>query len=170
MEITGLEEVELTNVRKILDEYCDEFGKLYKAKLIAYNKKATGNLIESVNTTIEISGTTLKVVLHVADYYRWVEEGRKPGKFPPIAKIEKWIKDKPIIPREVGGKLPTEKQLAYLIGRKIANEGIEPGKQLKSTIDELNSIYIERLKAALDEDFGVYQLKILERIGKMIRI
>lgn len=170
MTIEGIEEVKLTNVREILDEYCEEFGKLYKSKLIADNKKATGNLIESVKTEITVSGTTVSVILNVADYYKWVELGRKPGKFPPIAKIQQWIKDKPIIPREIGGRLPTEKQLSYLISRKIANEGIEPGNQLKSTIDELNSIYIDKLITALKEDFGVYELKILDEIGKMIRL
>lgn len=166
----GLEELELNNVRRILDEYCEEFQKEYKDKLEADDKRATGALIDNLYSEIKVSGTTISVVLYVADYYRWVENGRNPGKFPPIAKIEKWIKDKPVIPREINGKLPTEKQLAFLIGRKIANEGIAPGNQLKDTINKLNGIYMQRLKAALDEDFGVYQIKILKEIDKMIKI
>lgn len=166
-----LQELELNNVRNILDNYCRDFANIYKQKLEADGKKATGNLIQSVKTEISISGTSINVVLHVADYYKWVEEGRQPGKFPPIASIQQWIKDKPIIPHEDDkGRLPTEEQLSFLIGRKIANEGIKPGHQLKNTIKELNNIYIERLKAALIDDFGVYQLKILDRINKMIKI
>lgn len=166
-----LEELELNNVRAILDEYCSEFQRLYKQKLIDDDKFATGNLINSIETEIAINGTTINVVLNVLDYFQWVENGRKPGKFPPIAKIKQWIIDKPIIPHENdNGKLPTENQLAFLIGRKIATEGIEPGNQLKDTVSELNAIYLEKLKAALVADFGVYQLKILKDINKMIKI
>lgn len=166
-----LENIELNNVRKILDEYCAAFKNLYKGKLIRDNKKATGNLINSVETEIKISGTSITIVLNVADYYKFVENGRKPGKFPPVIAIKQWIKDKPIIPREDdNGHLPTENQLAFLIGRKIANEGIKAGNQLKDTVKELNNIYLEKLKAALIADFGIYQMKILSDINKMIKI
>ena len=169
--MNDVEQLELNNVRKILDEYCNAFKNLYKGKLINDGKSATGNLIKSVDTSLQFSGTTINVVLNVLDYFRWVENGRKPGKFPPIAKIKQWIKDKPIIPHEDdNGRLPTEEQLSFLIGRKIANEGIKPGNQLKNTVSELNAIYIEKLKAALIADFGVYQLKILKDINKMIKI
>lgn len=166
----GLEELELNNVMRILEEYCKTFRDLYKQKLTDDNKKATGKLINSVQTEINFSGTELTVVLNVEDYYKWVEEGRKPGKFPPIANIKQWVKDKPIIPRpDSKGKLPTENQLAFLIGRKIEKQGIKPGYQLKSTIDELNSIYIERLKNALEEDFNAYQVKILKQIDEFVK-
>lgn len=169
--MNDVEQLELNNVRKILDEYCNAFKNLYKGKLINDGKSATGNLIKSVDTSLQFSGTTINVVLNVLDYFQWVENGRKPGKFPPIAKIKQWIKDKPIIPYEDdNGRLPTEEQLSFLIGRKIANEGIKPGNQLKNTVSELNAIYIEKLKAALIADFGVYQLKILKDINKMIKI
>lgn len=169
--MNDVEQLELNNVRKILDEYCNAFKNLYKGKLINDGKSATGNLIKSVDTSLQFSGTTINVVLNVLDYFQWVENGRKPGKFPPIAKIKQWIKDKPIIPHEDdNGRLPTEEQLSFLIGRKIANEGIKPGNQLKNTVSELNAIYIEKLKAALIADFGVYQLKILKDINKMIKI
>ena len=45
--------------------------------------------------------------------------GRRPGKFPPIAAIEKWIMDKGIT---LEGKI-TASSLAFLIARKIAKEG-----------------------------------------------
>lgn len=167
----GIEEIELSNVRKVLDEYCAAFKERYKHHLLEDDKKATGVLISSVETSLKFGGTRIDVVLNVADYYRYVENGRKPGKFPPIAKIKQWIKDKPVIPRpDKDGRLPTENQLSFLISRSIANNGIEAGNQLKKTIEEMNRIYIDRLRAALDEDFGIYQLKILKDIDKMIKI
>lgn len=163
-------DIPLINVRQILDQYCSEFRNLYKNKLILNNKKATGNLIQSIDTHIKIGGFVLTVVLNVADYYKYVEEGRKPGKFPPLAAIKQWIKDKPILPREnENGKLPTEDQLAFLIGRKIAQEGIQPGYQLKDTLEQLNSTYINKLQEALKRDFELYSLSVLVKINEMIK-
>lgn len=176
-----LDELELDNVRKILDEYCIEFDKIYKQKLSS-DGKAPKNL-NNIEVDVELNGSNVTVILNVPEYYKWIESGRKPygrgsddyssrpqGKYPPIASIKQWIKDKHIVPREQNGKLPTEDQLAFLISRKIAYKGIEPGNQKKDTIQELNSRYIERLRSALKEDFGVYQLKVLNEINKMIKI
>ena len=50
--------------------------------------------------------------------------GRKPGKFPNLTAIEQWIADKGIVPRpDKNGKSISTKSLAFLIGRKIANDG-----------------------------------------------
>jgi hypothetical protein len=54
-----------------------------------------------------------------------LEQGTKPH-FPPISAIEGWIRAKRIVPRrDDQGRLPTEKQLAFLIARKIDEEGTE---------------------------------------------
>lgn len=50
------------------------------------------------------------------------------------------------------GKLPTQKQLAFLISRKIATEGIDPKPMLKKTLDQLNGFYLEMIKDAISED------------------
>ena len=55
--------------------------------------------------------------------------GRRPGKFPNLLAIEQWIEDKGIVPRpDKNGKSLSTKSLAYLIGRKIKNEGNEVWK------------------------------------------
>lgn len=179
--MSDLDQIDLQNVKKVLDEYCRDFTRLYKQKLRDDGK--SGKHLDNIETKIHFNGSTITVVINVADYYKWVENGRKPygrghtdyqshpeGSYPPIASIKDWIKDKHIIPREENGKLPTEDQLAFLISRKIAYKGIEPGNQMKKTIQELNNIYIARLKSALIEDFGQYQLKLLKEINTMIKI
>lgn len=176
-----LEQIDLQNVRRVLDEYCRDFSRLYKDKL-KKDGKSIGHL-DNIETKINFNGTEITVILNVADYYKWVENGRKPygkghtdyqsspqGTYPPIAKIKDWIKDKNIVPKEYNGKLPTEDQLSFLIGRKIAYKGIEPGNQIKDTIQELNNIYITRLRSALIEDFGIYQVKLLNEINSIIKI
>ena len=112
---------------------------MVKQQLISDGKKATGNLINSIRGYVEYKGTILSVVIDVADYWRYVEYGRKPGKFPPIDKIRQWTKVKPVLPRPgKNGKLPTENQLAFLIARKIAKKGIPATHSLSKTVNSFN--------------------------------
>lgn len=84
---------------------------------------ATGRLYNSVNvyweTDIEDGDPNLIVDFGEADEWYWVDFGRKPGKFPNLDAIKKWIKDKPI--GQWNGITPDSQ--AYLIGRSIQNTG-----------------------------------------------
>lgn len=162
--------MEFDNLFKTLREYASQAVTLYKQRLLDDDKKASGQLIDSVSSEIKVGSDTFTVVLNLANYWKYVEDGRKPGKFPPPKAILKWVQVKPVIPRPIHGKLPTKQQLAFLIGRKIATEGIEAGHQLKETVDSLNAEYIPRLEAALQEDFNAYVLKTFEDVGRMIII
>jgi len=51
-------------------------------------------------------------------YGRYVEFGRKPGKMPPVAALEPWVRQKL--------KVSNPMAVAFLIARKIAREGIDP--------------------------------------------
>lgn len=156
------------NLLNTLSEYKNAVAVRYKDRLAADDKKATGQLINSISTEIKVGSGTFEVVLNVVDYFKWVENGRKPGKFPPVDKILSWIKAKPVIPRPINGKLPTENQLAFFIGRKIATEGIEAGHQLKDTVQAINAEYNPKLEQALQEDFDAYAIKVYDRIGKLV--
>lgn len=151
-----------------LQEYASALAQDYKDRLIADDKVASHQLINSISTEIKVGSDSFLVVLNVVDYFKWVENGRKPGgKFPPIDKILSWIKVKPVIPRPMNGKLPTEQQLAFLIGRKIATEGIAPGNQLKETTEDLNNKYVPRLQKALEQDFETYAIQVFNKIGSL---
>lgn len=156
------------NLLNALSEYKNDVAVHYKDRLVADDKKATGQLINSISTEIKVGSDTFEVVLNVVDYFRYVEEGRKPGKFPPVDKILSWIRVKPVIPRPINGKLPTEQQLAFLIGRKIATEGIEAGHQLRDTVQAINAEFIPKLEAALQEDFDAYAIKVYDKIGNLV--
>lgn len=159
------------NLMKALDDYGQAVKDLYQKRLIADDKRATGNLIDSVQCKIAYQGINFVVFLELADYWRYVEDGRKPGRFPPVDKILEWVKIKPVLPVPMeNGELPTEEQLAFLISRKIANEGIEAGHQLAETVEDLNKIYIPILEEALQKDFDLYTLKTFSDVGKMIKI
>ena len=86
-----------------------------KAAHEAKGMRASGDWLESVeDRTKGLSGS-----IWALDYTEYLEDGRKPGKFPPVDKIIQWIKDKNITPRDN----ISISSLAFLIGRKIATYG-----------------------------------------------
>ena len=126
-----------------LDEYAERAKELYKRKLTDKGINASYKLL-------------------------YVENGRGPGKFPPIDKILEWIRVKPVIPyTDSRGRLPTEEQLAFLIARKIAEQGTEGRNVLFETVDELNRYYLPLLQKALDDDFARFSYEIDTYIGSI---
>lgn len=146
--------IKWTNTKRVLEEYAIKLRNRYQDNLIRDNKIATGNLLNSIDYKVQYDDRAIWVELHLEDYYKWVENGRGPGKFPPPDKILEWIRIKPIIPDDRGGKLPTEQQLAYLIGKKIAEQGIEPGNQLHNAMDDIFPQFEERIDEAIALDIN----------------
>lgn len=143
------------NLERVLNEYGQAVQDEYKLRLLSDKKTASFNLVDSVRYIYTSNWRKFEISLNLAPYWRFLEYGRKPGKFPPPDKILEWVRIKPLLPRENdNGKLPTEKQLAYLIGRKIAKEGIEAGNQLQDTVDAINHTYLLKIYDAIDKDLA----------------
>lgn len=123
-----------------LKAIADDFVTSYKQSLESKGKVASGNLVKSIKSKVKIDGKYILVILNLEEYYRWVELGRKPGKFPPVDKIREWIRVKPILPQPINGKLPTTNQLSFLIGRSIARNGIKPTNALKESINNFDLV------------------------------
>lgn len=149
-----------------LDNYAKDAEELYKRKLTEKNINASNALLNSVETTVKRGDDTFTVTIRLEDYWYYVENGRKPGRFPPIGKILEWIRIKPVIPcADSRGRLPTEEQLAFLIARKIAEQGTEGRHILAETVEELNNHYLPLLQKALDDDFNRFAYEIDTYIG-----
>lgn len=148
-----------------LEQVLKEYGQaVYRDRLKKDDKVASGELIGKLRFIYHHQGNKWEISLYLKDYWYYVEHGRQPGKFPPVDKILEWIDIKPILPYpDKNGKLPTPNQLAYLIGRKIATEGIEAGNQLQETLDELNDRFMLKIEYALTEDLD-------ESVGIITRI
>lgn len=149
-----MDEIKLTNVKRILDEYTIQFESYFKKELKAQDKIASGNLLASVHTTIETSpGVKYTVYLNTLEYLKYIENGTKPH-MPPSSAILKWVRDKKLPTRELTGdkSLPREKSLAWAVCMKIKKYGTDPVPVIANTIEDLNEIYIERLKLALETD------------------
>lgn len=149
------ETLKLTRTIEVLNEYAQAWANAYKAELIAEGKRATGDLIRSVSGEVVIENDVYSAVLNVADYYKYVEWGRrKGGKMPPISAILKWVQVKPVIarPNTLTGLVPTQEQLAYAIAKSIQQNGIEPTYALRETNNATFTAFEQRLKDALTED------------------
>ena len=147
----------------------NDFGKMlveeYKDSLILNDVNASDELYNSVVYMVEQNNNTFEVKLELAHYWKYVENGRKAGKWPPISAIQKWIEIKPVLPRPMdNGKLPTTQQLAFLIARKIGLEGIKPRPLLQQSVDEVWRVFEEYIAEAFAKDL---EKEITMKLGSM---
>lgn len=167
--------INFDELNAILAEYAREAEEMYKYQLSLGNKTASRKLIDTIKSNVVVGENAYEVTLTLQHYWKYIEGGRKgtesspPGAkykaaFPPVKAILDWILVKPILPRpSADGKMEKlrPKSLAYLIGRKIEQEGIEPHPALKTTQEELMKMYRERLSAALGHDVENYIRKLI---------
>ena len=130
-----LEDKIRTNKR--ITDLIESLAERYRANLAPH--KASG---ESSKFTYDfrIEDNVFTVSFDLVDYWWYIENGRGPGKMPPISAIEKWIEVKPIIPDSRTGKVPTTKQLAFLIARSIGEKGTKGTHALDNTIRSSDDI------------------------------
>lgn len=159
--------IEWTETYRVLEEYAIRLRNLYQDKLIKGDKIATGDLMNNVEYIIEKDSRSVSVSLQLEDYWKYVEEGRPPG-YPPIDAIREWIRVKPIVPDERNGRIPDEKQLAFLIARSIAGEspnqanlknpegGIEGTHYLQESQEEVLTEFEDKLSEAVGKDVDRY--------------
>lgn len=124
----------MNNVKNFLEQYgkskLDEMIKILNSA-----GKGDSNIIDSID--YEIEGDDIKFIF--PDYAKWVDEGRGPGKQPPLKKISDWTSRK---------GLP--EKAAFPIARKIGREGIEPTNFMDPIRDYAD--FIEGLEEATRKD------------------
>ena len=143
------------NLQQVLDDFTKDVADTYKSLLLRDGKNATGELISSIKPMEpELVDGTFECSLSLAPHWKYVENGRRPGKFPPIDDILEWVKAKPQLarPNRLDRKELTPKQLAFLVARKIANKGIPPGNQLEEAMDIVYARWKDRIDAAITAD------------------
>lgn len=149
-----MEKLNLTTIEDITNDFCQEL----KNKLTANGTNASGDLKNSIRGLVSQNGKYITISIQLEDYWRFIEYGRKAGKFPPPSAIKKWISVKPVLPKPLpSGKLPTANQLSYLIARKISKQGTKPQPFLKPTLTNF-----ELVKKVYDEVSNLLNKKIEE--------
>ena len=146
--------VQLDELRKVLED-------LAKDVLTQNGHVASRQLRDTITTRVEVSDLSYEVVMTLEEYWKYVENDTKPH-FPPPSALMKWIEVKPVIPRPMSnGKLPTTKQLAFLIGRKINEVGTKGTHDLERTKEDIIKWYRDRISDALGHDMTNYIRKVM---------
>lgn len=159
-----------------LQQFAESVINKYKQKMQSHN--STGHLLNNIDFKIDSSSYNIKVSLLLADYWYYLENGRGPSKSSSKStqtlyeSILEWIKVKGIVPKpDENGRLPSEQSLAYLITRKIHNEGYNssPSHCLQDAVNETYLEFKEQLEEALKQDFNEYFSIEMKKI-KSIRL
>ena len=153
--------IDLPHVQAVMEEMAIAIRNEYQDNLIRNDRIASGDLLNNIEYEITRDDFTVTIYVKMRDYWYYVENGRKAGKWPPIQNILDWIKIKPVLPRpNAEGKLPTPQQLAFLIARKIGKEGTEGTQDLRKATDTIWDTFEDRLYEAIDEDVDAAFIQI----------
>lgn len=149
------------NLKIALNELGVDFIKELTKQLLAADKKATGQLINSLDyKVVEVLDNLLLNIL-ADDYLKFVDEGRKPGKMPPPNKFFRWIDARGIKFKNKKDKFISKESTAFLIARSIGRNGIKPTNVIRKTIDSVYSNKIQLLEKAAAKDIEALIEKIL---------
>lgn len=151
-----------THLKKTLEEY-----SLYLLDATRKNMPNYYKLKDNISFTVDIDGNFYNILFKGPEYWKYTEYGRKPGKCPPMSVIEKWIDIRHITPYPTAkGKLPTKKQLAFLISRAIGRDGTKstPIYFLGRSLDEDRSYWNVAIDKSTFEDINEYLDEFLKKI------
>lgn len=152
-----MEDIKWTKLEEVLNEFGDLVIELARQNLNDNNSNASFNLYNYMEKVVEIGEDEYTVKISLADYWKYVEEGRGPGKFPPPDAIRNWIEIKPLsIQPDLNGRVPTVEQVGFLIGRKIAQEGTEPHPFLEPAVEEALTRMEKKIDEAIEDDIASY--------------
>lgn len=138
-----------TNIEYELNKLGQESIKFLKDILIRNNKLDTGSLINSLDYKVikESNSFILKILAN--DTFNFVDEGRRPGKQPPIKPIQNWVNRKGIKIKNY-----SDRQTAFIIARSIGENGIKPLRLKKQLMNDfLKNRANLLLKAGSQKDF-----------------
>lgn len=159
-----MEDIKWTRLTEVLNEFADAFIQNARNNLEANQSNASYNLYNSFEKVIEVGEDYFKVSIYLADYWQYLENGRGPGKFPPVDKIKEWIEVKPINPTPLSnGKTPSVEQLSFLISRKIANEGTEAHPFFEPAKEQTIREFEDKINQAVEEDVSNFILELVEK-------
>lgn len=145
------------NIKSQFDKFGLTLISEIRNKIDSSGAKATGKSSASLRE----ESTDDSFTLYGNRSFKFIEVGRGKGKFPPLNNIYEWLVAKNIQPDGI-----SQKSLAYLIARKISNEGTKLYREnnvrdiyTKAVEDNLKSLFEEvtiESKASISNDLARY--------------
>lgn len=165
---------EWNNLRTTLFEMQKWEAERYKAQLKSDDRVATSKLYDSVKAlqenivfTVVDDTDRFEIYLQMEDYWKYIESGTVPH-WPPSGALMDWVKVRrsSLLERFKGNgkRLPTDKQLEFLVRRKIAQFGTEGKPSLKMTLDEANKFWTAKIGEAIAKDVNEMTVEVIRYI------
>ena len=155
--------IRLLNIEKVIQEAGDELEISAVKELVDQGHRATGKLVNSVETRVITNSLGFSLILLAEQYGIFVDSGRRPrAKKVPVMALVEWVKTKAIARNDQEAF-----RVAYAIQQKIFLEGIPTRNAFKYSrngrrvgwIDfvaqELSNELVGKLEQAALEDFEV---------------
>lgn len=153
--------IDFTELQQVLQDFAKDIRERYMDVLANNDHIASKKLMDSIKTEVVVGKYSYEITMTLEHYWKYVEYDTKPH-FPPPSAILKWIQVKPVIPRpDKNGRIPTPKQLAFLIGRHIDTFGTTGTHDLQQTKDDIIAWYKDKISAALGRDMTNYIRKLV---------
>lgn len=154
----------ITNIEKVT-ALLDELKETYRQLLYQNDHVVQGNpnkLADNIADLVQVEGNTIKIGFTLPAEWKFIEDDTRPH-WPPPDAIKKWIEEKPVNGRPLpDGRIPTEDQLAYLIGRKIAEEGTKGDHLLEEAI--IRTDFFNRMIYIIKEEMTAHVNKEIKEI------
>lgn len=140
-------------LRKLGQQYITELAQLLRQR----GKDVTGNLISSLNFDVIDNGEQIELDIHSDSYLEEVDQGRRPGKAPPVKAILPWVKKKNL----KFGK--TDEETAFIIARKIGRFGTKGVNVVSEAQNKtLDAMTQELLDAAAKDTLDLIDKELTE--------
>lgn len=123
----------MSDFKKDFDILSKKYGKLFidilSKNIINMNKSASGKLVKSLKADVKPVANGVVIVINSEKYLEYVDKGRKPGKFPPIAPLVKWCSIRGI-----------PKSSAFAIAQSIFKFGIKPTNVISKSVKKFEDV------------------------------
>ncbi len=131
-------------------------GKSYTTQI-----NASGDMAQSIEPKIRYGTGNKPPTLDIVgnEYAEFVNDGRKAGKFTPIAPLMNWIKVKPLKLRDTDGKFikmddAKIRSAAHAISKNHFKHGIQPTNFLTEAVEAASKKVADELAEALAKDIA----------------
>lgn len=144
--------MKFTKTNKVIDDFNAKLTK--EAKQNLSDNKASGDLYNSLKIVEDKVNGGFTISVEMEDYGFYVDEGRKPGKGIPVNDLKKWIVQKGLDKKDKSTRTAEQKinSLAYVINRKIREEGIKETNWLTEPLEDLFPKFAEDVTDAFGDD------------------
>ena len=125
-------------------------------------KVKTGSLYNSINVVFD--KTKDEIVITMLDYWKFVNDGRKPGKYVPIKPLMQWIRAKGFNKNKDTGKFQkfSIKGTAFAISKNIQKFGIAPTYFYDKAFNMFEKEFETEAIRALGIDAGKFFERVVE--------